>query len=255
MQLINYIKMPSPLTVLGLMYFVFALFNILSFLRSGYWRGILNGIGKLILTNFGHVIVIVLLTLLIVSFVDKPLSDLCKTRFYNTDLYKITDFISSLGEGWFVAGCLFTASMIMVCMNNYNNALVCRIALMTSIFAGLANAVLKFIFNRERPAIGDDEWHFFYFFAMGGKKPSDLLYAYNSMPSGHTITVVSALTVLFCYAKSKMLKWFLVFIGVLVGCSRVYTLNHWPSDVFVSTVIGAVVGYVGFNLNKVRFDV
>ena len=125
---------------------------------------------------------------------------------------------------------------------------------MTSILAGLVNGVLKFIFNRERPVIGMDEWHFFHFFITGANNLSGLMYAYNSMPSGHTITVLSSVTVLYLYSQSSKAKAILILLALAICYARVYTMNHWFSDVFVSTVIGIMIGRISYRLNKYRFN-
>ena len=252
MNLVDDFRMPPPLTVLGVMYGVFALVNTIMFLKQGYWSGILTGIFLLLKRKLKYIFLCVALTLLIIMFIDKPLSNFCRA-FYNVKVYTVTDFINSMGEGWFIGGALFTIAFMLSRLKYTNHAIAFKIAYMTSIIAGLVNSVFKFIFNRERPVIGNEEWHFFHFFITGAKSPSDLMYAYNSMPSGHTITLVASLTVLFCYSHSKIARAIMIFLTLLIAYARVYTLNHWPSDVFVSGLMGVVIGYVSYNVNKKRF--
>ncbi len=253
MHLMDYVKMPQPLVVLGVMYVIFAFFNIINYLKDGYWHGILSGTIKAIVTNKLKFILFLCITILTITFIDWPISNLCKT-FYNVDVYTATDFINSMGEGWFVSGILFTIAIILSSRNRIQDAIAFRIAFMTSIFAGLTNGVLKFIFNRERPVIGMDEWHFFHFFLTGAKKLNSLMYAYNSMPSGHTITVLSAVTVLYLCSQSKIAKAILIFFALAICYARVYTMNHWLSDVLVSTIIGITIGRISYNINKYRIN-
>ncbi|MBY0380289.1 MAG: phosphatase PAP2 family protein [Burkholderiales bacterium] len=252
MNFVDDFRMPPPLTVLGVMYGIFALANIILFLKDGYWSGVLTGIFSILKCNIKYILFSIFLILLIIMFIDKPLSNLCRT-FYNIKVYTATDFINSMGEGWFICGALFTIALVLSSLNYINHAIAFRVAFMTSILAGLVNSVFKFIFNRERPVIGNDEWHFFHFFVTGAKNPADLMYAYNSMPSGHTITLAASLTVLFCYSHSKIARVIMIFLAVLIAYARVYTLNHWASDVVVSGLMGIVIGYVSYNTNKKRF--
>jgi membrane-associated phospholipid phosphatase len=243
--------MPQPLVVFGAMYIVYASFHIISYLKDGYWSGILSNVKNILVKQVKYVIAFLMLVILVITFIDKPISDLCR-HLYNINVYTATDFINHMGEGWFLGGTLFTIAIILEFLKRKNDAVVFKIAFMVSTLAGLLNSILKFVFNRERPVIGDNHWHFFHFFVTGAKHPSDLMYAYNSMPSGHTITVVSALTVLFCYSQTKISRFILVILGFLIAYARVYTLNHWPSDVITSAVMGIVIGYAGYVANKKR---
>jgi len=243
--------MPPSLMVLGTMYVIYALFHIIACLKAGYWHGILKGISRYLLSNIKIVIMCIIAVLLSIGFIDQSVSLLCK-NFYNINVYTITDFINSMGEGWFVFGVLFTLSLVEGFREHFKNAIAFRIAFMTSMFAGLVNGVLKFVFNRERPVISMHEWHFFKFFIAKTKNFSDLLYAYNSMPSGHTIMVASAVTVLYLYSTTKVARVILVLLVILMAYARIYTMNHWFSDVLVSMMLGFMVGMVGYNINKFR---
>jgi membrane-associated phospholipid phosphatase len=111
----------------------------------------------------------------------------------------------------------------------------------SSLYAGLFNAILKFIFNRERPVIGFNPWHFFHFFVMHDNY-NKLFYAYNSMSSGHTITVTAALSPLILHTKSLSIRVLLILVIILIAFSRIYTLNHWLSDVTVAFILGYLIG-------------
>ena len=125
---------------------------------------------------------------------------------------------------------------------------------MASIFAGLFNAILKVLINRERPGIGMNPDHFFHFFATGCKHIGDLIYASNSMPSGHTITIFAAVTPFFLSAKTFKMRMMLVFFVGMICFARIYTLNHWVSDVFVSAILGSIIGRAAYLCNKYRIE-
>lgn len=123
---------------------------------------------------------------------------------------------------------------------------------MASIYAGLANGILKFLFNRQRPSMGLEPLNFFHFFITPNRNYSDLFYAYNSMPSGHTVTVFAALTPLILFAKTKTTKCLLALLGVAEAFARIYTINHWLSDIYVSMLLGLTIGSVCYKLNQLR---
>ena len=157
-----------------------------------------------------------------------------------------------MGEGWFIGGVVFTFFMVFQFLGHKKMALVAKISFMASIYAGLFNAVIKFFFNRERPGIGMNQWNFFNFWATGAKHFTDLFYAYNSMPSGHVVTIFAAITPFLLSAKTKRVKFVLILCALIMCFARVYTLNHWISDVFVATILGLVIGIACYKSNHNR---
>lgn len=231
--------------VLSLFYGILAVVCTFISLQQGVLRGFFKYTQLIVLANLRSLLLGLVLLLLIINSLDAPVAIWCH-QMYNVNFYTLIDFINSMGEGWFVSGVLFTIAIICFTIGAAKPGRVFNMAFMVSIIAGLMNAVLKFIFNRERPAFSDDPWNFFHFFLSSDRKPTDLLYAYNSMPSGHTITVVSALTVIYCSTNKKSIRVLLLILALLIMFARVYTLNHWLSDVFASSILGVVLGVAGF---------
>jgi len=250
-MLVTYLKMPSPLIILSGFYAILAAIYIVSYWHDGYWRGMFKGLKRLALTHFKLLSWIVFSILLLILLVDKPITQLCQA-YYNQNFYTLVNFICSMAEGWFIGGAIFTFVLILDFFGKTQQAILLKISLMSLIFAGLINGIIKFIFNRQRPSIGLEPLNFFHFFISGAKSYSNLTYAYNSMPSGHTITTFAAITPLILYSKHKRYKILFLFLGILEGFSRVYTINHWLSDVCVSAILGSVIGYLGYKLNQYR---
>lgn len=73
----------------------------------------------------------------------------------------------------------------------------------------------------------------------------------NSLPSGHTTTIFTALCVLLFAFMPRSAKWRLPFVagiallGVLVGLSRVGVGAHYPLDVLTGALLGCVCGVFG----------
>lgn len=244
--------MPSFLSVMGLLYVVVATPFILGFLVQGYWAGVLSEIWVILRTNYLSVVLVMLLTLGLITWVDLPLTQWVKQVETFLHMYTFWDFICACAEGGFIAGVMFSGFILADYFKLTKLAAVSKISLMSSILGGLINGGLKFLFNRQRPAIGLEQWHFFAFFQSGAKHIGDLLYAYNSMPSGHTISTLAAITPFWLAYKSNLLRAILAGWALMVCFSRIYTLNHWLSDVTLAAIIGSVIGLAVYRVNQRR---
>ncbi|MGL4588819.1 MAG: phosphatase PAP2 family protein, partial [Mycoplasmatales bacterium] len=70
----------------------------------------------------------------------------------------------------------------------------------------------------------------------------------GSMPSGHVSAVFAGATIVY-YMNKKAGIVALIF-SVLVGYSRLYLNQHWPSDVIVGAIIGILCGIIVIVLDK-----
>lgn len=252
-QIANYAHMPGPLIVFGVLYIVYAAFVLLKTIFDGYFSGIFSGLFDQLKRCCLVLLAFILFVLLIIFFVDVQVARLCRLL-YNMDVYTILDFVNSMGEGWFIIGILFTLSIIYEFLGKSNNAVILKISYVAVAYAGISNAVLKFVFNRQRPSISMDPYKFFYFFISGDRKLIDLTYAYNSMPSGHTIIAFAAVTPLVLYVKSTLYRILLLFYPIAIGIARIYTMNHWVSDVCVSGFLGVIIGLAIYQTNLYRIE-
>ncbi|WP_300598405.1 phosphatase PAP2 family protein [Niabella sp.] len=107
----------------------------------------------------------------------------------------------------------------------------------------LFSSTLKPFFAVPRPAVVYDNQSFFII----GKK----LTGSNSLPSGHSITVFTVLTVLlFAFAPKKMsyrILWFFFAgaTGLFLAFARVGVGAHYPLDVITGSTIGYISGLAG----------
>ncbi len=114
-------------------------------------------------------------------------------------------------------------------MNLARSAWFMVVAMATS---AAAVQLIKFAVGRYRPRYLFDE-------GLYGLDPFGVHMGMYSFPSGHTQTVVAAMTALtLIYPRYNLLY---VLVAVLVGSSRALTTIHYPSDVLMGAYVGFAV--------------
>ena len=82
------------------------------------------------------------------------------------------------------------------------------------------------------------------------------LHGFSSLPSGHTVTIFTILTViLFAFMpKKRLYKGIWIFLllafGYLIGLSRVAVGAHFPFDVVIGSIIGYFSGLLGMFISR-----
>lgn len=248
----TYAHFPSNYTVLGMLFAIYGILVILYDIKCGYLNGITRNFVYQIFHYKLRSAFLFALIFFSVLWLDVPVTKLCQ-KLYVVDVYTIFDFWCSIGESWFMVGVLIFLSLIFQLFNKLNHTVVCKISYISAIYAGLFNSIIKLIFNRQRPSIGLSPYHFFYFFQSHDSHWIDLSYAYDSMPSGHTITMFAAIFPIFLYLSKWWQKILLLILAAIVGIARIYTINHWLSDVLTGTIFGILIGMSCYIANSHRF--
>lgn len=118
-----------------------------------------------------------------------------------------------------------------------------------SLISAVLSAVLKAYFAVPRPAAVLDHHQF----VIIGKA---LTSTTNSLPSGHSITVFTILTVILFgmmpERKNMKILWifFILTAGVILASTRVGVGAHFPLDVVVGSVVGYCSGVAGIFLQR-----
>lgn len=117
-----------------------------------------------------------------------------------------------------------------------------------SIIAMIVSWILKNIFAVPRPAAVFDTDSFTII--------GQTLTGHNSLPSGHSMTIFTTLTVLlFAFipaAGNRRIIWFtgFILIGLFLALSRVAVGAHHPLDVLAGSTVGYVSGLTGIFLSR-----
>ncbi len=127
-----------------------------------------------------------------------------------------------------------------------------NVRIWAALFGSMPSAIIlthlnKRLFEIPRPAAIIDVSQF----EVAGK----ILRGYTSLPSGHTITIFTAVTVILCILIidkkiQRPVLWsiFLTFFASTVAISRIAVGAHWPIDVLSGAILGIISGISGVYL-------
>jgi membrane-associated phospholipid phosphatase len=102
--------------------------------------------------------------------------------------------------------------------------------------SAVVDLAMKAVTRRKRPSDVSAAGSFNGTFFSGGKSP----FKGSSFPSGHAAGVFSIATVVASrYHNHRWVPWLSYGFAAAISCSRITTLSHFPSDVF----LGAALGY------------
>ena len=249
MNLLISLRTINFLIILGVFYCFISFLYTINTIKYKFFKNITINIFYCIKENIFTTMIFIILFFIIVKYIDLP-TILFFQHNYNSFVYKLFDVINMFGEGWFVASTIILIMLISFLFNKKKIKVISTICLCSLIYSGLINVILKLLINRERPGIKLNPNLFFYYIQNKHRMISDLFYASNSMPSGHTIAVTSVLTPIILFTKNIYLKLFLSCLILLIIFARVYTINHWVSDIYVATIVGIIIGKIFYHQNK-----
>ena len=123
-----------------------------------------------------------------------------------------------------------------------------EVMLTSTIISSLISFILKIIFDIPRPAVFLDNESFVII--------GEILEGYKSMPSGHSISTFTVITILLIAFMPKKLNhrilwsFFIIFIGLIIAFSRVGVGAHYPLDVVIGSTIGYISSIIGILLHN-----
>ena len=174
---------------------------------------------------------------------DLPILEWIAGHLCCTFLDVVMPLITRLGDaGIFWIAC----AVILLCIPKYRKV---GLSMGTALLLGLliCNITLKPLVARMRPY----DYQLQYF-----SKFIDLLIATPhdfSFPSGHTIASFEGATVLLIHNRKLGIP--AMILAVLIAFSRLYLYVHYPTDVFVSIVLGIGFAFLGSFLAHKAFQI
>ena len=141
------------------------------------------------------------------------------------------DLVAILGKGIVLAGLFLLIGLLGWGLKRERLRALGIRGLVAMAGVGAVSQLLKHLIGRPRPRFAHaDEFFLSPSFASG----------LDSFPSGHTINIFGAATVIAWFAPILRVPLFLA--AALVGLSRVVRGSHFPTDVFAGAVLGVLIG-------------
>lgn len=197
---------------------------------------------KIILLWFIPVLVISTLSIL---FWDRPVALYMKHE-QPESWYRFFKIVTDLGEGgpWFalfiLAGLCFyflgKKTQDTQKQENYIHRGYCFFFGFSAMaISGISIVILKIIIGRYRPKylIYDEKYGF---------SPFNFDMGMNSLPSGHSQTIWSAIiAIILMFRTSKFITTALILLAIIVSGSRVMVTAHYISDVLLGSYLGIAI--------------
>jgi membrane-associated phospholipid phosphatase len=117
------------------------------------------------------------------------------------------------------------------------------------ICVGIVAFVCKNLIARPRPRLGLD--HNGLYPQIHEVSGAEIFSGFNSMPSGHTMMAFTMATFLALrWRNSRLIAATSLILACCVGLSRIYLLNHYPTDVALGATIGLGLGVLAIQFEK-----
>lgn len=112
----------------------------------------------------------------------------------------------------------------------------------------ITNVCMKPFVLRPRPfqSLAENAEYWQWYVEAGAHEES----LFRSFPSGHTTGAFEMATALFLTINNKKIKWIFPVYAVLIGCSRIYLMVHYTTDVIGGMFCGIIAGVIAFFVVK-----
>ncbi len=166
--------------------------------------------------------------LLFISLLEKGEMLLLINRYSREGWDHIVDGVTDLGLGGTIAGIMVILAFFRIryaVMGLFNLTLV-----------GLFTFLLKRIFYEQVRPLSYFQSTDFYRVVQ-----SNEMNYLHSFPSGHTMTIFAAMSMLAYFSGSRITGFFLFLIALIVGITRIYLCQHFFIDVYFGSVFGLMI--------------
>jgi len=154
-----------------------------------------------------------------------------------------SNIISTFGNGFFLGGVITSLYSIGEFTNKPSLRKTALLSMESWLTSGAVVLSLKFLIGRARPYTREGSTKF---------QPFSSSSSHYSLPSGHATSVFAVASVIAGQSDSKFVDILVYSLASMAAVSRVHDRKHWPSDVFIGSVLGYAVGKAICRLNSSR---
>lgn len=161
-------------------------------------------------------------------------------------LTPIVEAFTHLGDSEFIIPLAFVG--LILCLFKKTRKIGATLVLAIIVGTLITNLVMKPFVLRPRPfqSLADNPMYW-QWYTEAGAHPESL---YRSFPSGHTTGAFEIGMALFFTVNNKKIKWIFPVYSVLIGCSRLYLMVHYCTDVIGGMICGTVAAVIAFFIVK-----
>ena len=161
-------------------------------------------------------------------------------------LTPVVEAFTHLGDSEFIIPLAFVG--LILCLFKKTRKIGATLVLAIIVGTLITNVVMKPFVLRPRPfqSLADNAQYWLWY-TEAGAHPESL---FRSFPSGHTTGAFEIGTALFLAVSSKKIKWIFPVYSVLIGCSRLYLMVHYCTDVLGGMVCGITAGIIAYLIVK-----
>ena len=161
-------------------------------------------------------------------------------------LTPIVEAFTHLGDSEFIIPLAFVG--VILCLFKKTRKIGATLVLAIIVGTLITNVVMKPFVLRPRPfqSLADNA-QYWQWYTEAGAHPESL---YRSFPSGHTTGAFEIGMALFFTVNNKKIKWIFPVYSVLIGCSRLYLMVHYCTDVIGGMICGTVAAVIAFFIVK-----
>lgn len=161
-------------------------------------------------------------------------------------LTPIVEAFTHLGDSEFIIPMAVLG--VILCMFKKTRKIGFTLFLAVIIGTLITNVIMKPFVLRPRPfqSLVDNPEYWQWYTEAGAHEES----LFRSFPSGHTTGAFEIGMALFFTVNNKKIKWIFPVYSVLIGCTRLYLMVHYCTDVIGGMICGTVAAVIAFFIVK-----